>query len=486
MRKLLTRAFMVLFVAIIGHPVGVKAGAVSGDAVRKNILLICIDDLRPELKSFGVDYIHSPNIDRLASVGRAFHQHYVQAPTCGASRYAMLTGTYGPSGNQGLFQRAEKIAAKQELIHPSMPEWFRQNGYTTVSVGKVSHHPGGWGGEDWDDQSIVEMPGAWDRQLMPCGDWKHPRGAMHGLANGEIRAGMSYTEHKLEALQSIEGPDTAFNDGLIADEGAEQLQQLAASDKPFFLAIGLIKPHLPFGSPKKYMAPYESVELPPIPHPEKPAGTTTWHESREFFNQYLHHGRDPRVDGAYADEVRRHYAACVTYADKHVGDILDKLKEIGRDKDTIVILWGDHGWHLGEHSIWGKHSLFEEALRSPLIISEPGMAQPGIKTDAVVETIDLFPTLCELAGLDEPGFAQGVSLVPQLARPEAPGHSAFGYGGRARTLRTSQHRLVLHTSGGVELYDHRSAAKETRNIAGQHPGLVEELKNRMREKQEGK
>lgn len=463
--------------------VSAKADSNSGQLNKKNILLICIDDLRPELKSFGVDYIHSPNIDRLAESGRAFHHHYVNAPTCGASRYSMLTGRYGPTGNQALFMRAEQMKDQGSKVPSSMPEWFRDNGYMTVSVGKVSHHPGGWGGEDWDDKTNIEMPGAWDRQLMPTADWKHPRGAMHGLAHGEIRGGLSYTENKLEALQSLPGPDTIYNDGLIADEGLAQLEQLAASDKPFFLAIGLIKPHLPFGSPKKYMAPYVGLELPPIPHPEKPDWKSTWHGSGEFFNQYLHHGKDPREDPAYADKVRRHYAACVTYADKHVGDILAKLKETGRDKDTIVVLWGDHGWHLGEHAIWGKHCLFEEALRSPLVISVPGMNRPGVKTDAVVETLDLFPTLCELTGIDQPEFAHGLSLVPQLAKPKAKGHTAYAYTGKANTLRNANHRLILHKDGYVELYDHSSSEKETRNIADQNPKLVEKLKKLLLEKQ---
>ncbi|MDA7496638.1 sulfatase-like hydrolase/transferase, partial [Akkermansiaceae bacterium] len=170
---------------------------VSKTFAEKNILLICIDDLRPELKSFGVDYIHSPNIDALAKRGRAFTRHYVQAPTCGASRYALLTGTYGPGGNGALFARANKIK------NPSLPAYFRENGYTTVSVGKVSHHPGGRGGKDWDDDSKPEMPQSWDRHLLPSGKWQHPRGWMHGLANGEIRKNAK----DMDLFQSIAGPD---------------------------------------------------------------------------------------------------------------------------------------------------------------------------------------------------------------------------------------------------------------------------------------
>jgi iduronate 2-sulfatase len=161
-------------------------GSIQG-ADRPNVLLICIDDLRPELKSFGQDYIVSPNIDKLASEGRPFFKHYVQAPTCGASRYTLLTGRYGSGSNNDIFDRAKLLAKKPASVVPSMPAWFRQNGYTTVSVGKVSHYPGGRGGPDWDDEAIPEMPNSWDRHLCPEGPWQHPRGIMHGLAHGEIR-----------------------------------------------------------------------------------------------------------------------------------------------------------------------------------------------------------------------------------------------------------------------------------------------------------
>ena len=456
--------------------------ALGASASPPNVLLICVDDLRPELKSFGVDYIQSPNIDRLAASGRAFHRHYVNAPTCGASRYTMLTGQYGPYGNQALFARAKAMAQPDTSVPPSMPKWFRQHGYKTVSVGKVSHHPGGWGGEDWYDQNELELPGAWDRQLMPTGQWKHPRGAMHALAHGEIKPIGSFSENKMDAFQSEGDHDTDQHDGLIADAGLEQLENLASSHTPFFLAIGLIKPHLPFGSPQRYMDPYKEIELPPIPHPQKPDWRSTWHGSGEFMNQYHHYGRDPREDADYADEVRRHYAACVSYVDHHVGEILAKLEETGAAENTIVVLWGDHGWNLGEHAIWGKHNLFEEGLRSPLIISAPGLKSPGKKSEAVVETVDLFPTLVDLAGLDQPDFTHGTSLRPMLEDPHVSGHTAFGYSGKARTLRTDRYRFTLHEDGYAELYDHESAAGETQNLAQEHPDKVAELTQLLHER----
>jgi len=447
---------------------------------KQNVLLICIDDLRPELNCFGETYIQSPNIDQFAKSGRSFHRHYVNAPSCGPSRYAMLTGRYAVSGkgNEHLYLRGREVEKTPGKVSPSMPEWFRKQGYTAVSVGKVSHYPGGRCGKGWADDSILELPKAWDRHLMPVGRWKNPQGTMHGYANGKIRKRKSKKDFIYEA---VEGPDTIYPDGLIAKEGLKQLEELAADEKPFFLAIGLIKPHLPFGAPKKYLDLYEGVELPPIPHPQKPAGKTTWNPSWEFMS-YTRWGKDPNKDEAFATEVRRHYAACVSYADKHVGDILSKLKETGADKNTIVILWGDHGWHLGEHAIWGKHSLFEESLHSPLIVYYPGIEKAGQKSDAVVETVDIFPTVCELTNVPVPEFAQGSSLQAILDDPDAPGHSAFGYYDSRRTLRTATHRLIEHEGGAVELYDHTTPEMETFNIAADNSDLVEKLKAEIADK----
>lgn len=445
---------------------------------RPNILLICVDDLRPELKSFGATHISSPNIDKLAQNGVSFLEHFANAPSCGPSRYTLLTGQYGPAGNDALFLRAKKTEQGDQDVDPSMPEWFRTHGYTTVSVGKVSHHPGGMGGADWNDSSIIEIPKAWDKHLMPVAEWEHPRGMMHGLAHGEIRVKAS----DMDVYQTVEGDDTIYPDGAITSEALKQLTALSADDqKPFFLAVGIIKPHLPFGAPKRYFDLYEGVDIPPIAHPQKPEGETTWHNSNEFRNYNLW-GKDPNTEKAFADEVRRHYYACVSYADAQVGKVLAALKQTGADKNTIVVLWGDHGWHLGEHAIWGKHSLFEESLHSPMIIHYPGMDRKGSKTDAIVATIDIFPTLCDLTGVQTPAFAQGTSLKGLLEKPDAVGHQAIAYKADATTIRTATHRLTLHKDGFTELYEHTATGDETKNIANNHPELVEELTNAIKAK----
>ncbi len=459
------------------NPAASPVGATGAE--RPNVLLICVDDLRPELACFGADWIASPHIDALAARGRTFHRHYVQAPTCGASRYALLTGLYGPPGNDALFKRASRLHRDPAAVPPSLPAWFRTHGYAAVSVGKVSHHPGGRGGSDWDDPNRPEMPDSWDRHLMPVGPWRHPRGAMHGLAHGEIRTNAG----KMAVFQSEPGPDDIYPDGLITDETLRQMDQLNAArernGQPFFLAVGLIRPHLPFGAPAEYMTPYEGVAPPPIPHPDKPTGKTTWHGSGEFM-KYDRFGKNPNHDATFADAVRKHYAACVSYADAQVGRILAGLDASGQREHTIVVLWGDHGWHLGEHAIWGKHALFEESLRSPLIVSHAGLPRPGEPTRAVVETVDLFPTLCDLTGLPTPTFVRGESLRPLLEdpvenpvedpveNPNAPAAAdgvAVSYTAKAETIRTDAHRLIAHRDGFLELYDHRTPDAETRNLA---------------------
>lgn len=441
-------------------------------AAKPNVLFICVDDLRPELKSLGAEHIHSPAMDSLVASGRAFTRQYVQAPTCGASRYALLTGKYATNGaqrNNGALESSAKDADKPPF---SMPRQFRENGYHTVSIGKVSHYPGGLGGKDWNDPKKPEMPGAWDLSMMPTGPWKTPEKAMHGYAGGVPRsAGTPVSEHK-------EGDDMTYTDGWITREALKQMDGLAKKDQPFFLAVGIMKPHLPFACPKSYLDLYKDAKLAPIPHPQKPEGLSTWHSSGEF-QRYARNGGDPWKDPAYADQLRLSYAACVSYADAQVAQLLANLDKLGIRENTIVVLWGDHGWHLGEHAVWGKHTLFEEALRAPLVIRYPGMEKAGEKSDAIVETVDIYPTLCELAGVPKPDGLSGKSLVGNLKDPSAEGSAALSYWGQAETIRTPQYRLIRHLINGegvaYELYDHTGNDGETTNLAAAKPEVVKEL-----------
>lgn len=448
----------------------------SAYAEKPNVLLICVDDLRPELKSFGADYVISPAMDSLAATGRAFSRHYVQAPTCGASRYALLTGKYGKNvvqrGNDALMASA-KDAEEQPF---SLPRQFRENGYRTVSVGKVSHYPGGLGGKNWNDSEKPEMPGSWDVSIMPTGPWKTPQAAMHGYANGVPRGA------KTPVREHEEGNDMNYTDDWVTREALSQMDGLTEKKEPFFLAVGIMKPHLPFACPKSYLDLYQGAKLPPIPHPQKPEGLSTWHKSGEF-QRYARGDRDPWKEPDYADELRRSYAACVSYADFQVATVLGRLEKLGLAENTIVVLWGDHGWHLGEHAVWGKHTLFEESLLAPLIIRAPGMKHAGKATNAIVETIDIYPTLCGLAGVPVPEGLAGESLTNLLEDPTAKNGEAVSYFEGNETIRTDRHRLIRHNNGekepAFELYDHGSPEKETKNIAAENPEIVRELTGKL-------
>ncbi|WP_010136153.1 sulfatase [Ochrovirga pacifica] len=466
--RLKTNKIVIAIVTILSF------SSISGQQ-KKNVLLICVDDLRPELKSFGADYIVSPNMDALAKNGRAFYNHYVNAPSCGPSRYTMLTGLYETTGtfknaNAALFRRQKKMKENPNTVLPSMPDWFKQHGYTTLALGKVSHHPGGRGGKGWNDPNEIEMPGAWDKSWIPYAQWKSPQGAMHGLANGETRKNAS----NMAVFQSKEGDDTTYPDGHIANAAIQTLEKLRENKQPFFFAVGFIRPHLPFGAPKKYYDIYNGVQIPDAPFPEKPVWNSTWHASGEFM-KYNRLDKDPRDDKNFANEVKKHYAACVTYTDAQVGKVLDKLKETGLDKNTVIVLWGDHGWSLGDHAIWGKHSLFDEALHSPLIIVDKSVRKKGKGTKAIVETVDIFPTLCDLTDLPIPAFADGVSLKPLLRNPKEKGHVAFAYRNDACSIRNHTYRLTLKANKPIELFNHKKDPFETNNVIAQHPKVVKEL-----------
>ena len=449
-------------------------------SARTNVLFLAVDDLRPELRSFGASYIQSPAMDSIAASGRAFQSHYVQAPTCGASRCALLTGRYARTPARRENSAVFNYAANHDKEPPSLPELFRKNGYRTVSLGKISHNPGGLGGPGWNDPKQQELPNAWDFQKMPGTPtpWKDPQSAMHAYANGKSREGNASEAHSPPATEHAAGDDKTYTDGWIAEAAISQLDDLAKRDQPFFLAVGIMKPHLPFACPKSYRDLYTDVKLPAIPHPAKPEGLSTWHDSKEFM-QYFHDGRDPRTDAAYADEVRRSYAACVTYADTQIAKIMARLDELKLTDSTIIVLWGDHGYHLGEHDIWGKHSLFEESLRAPLVIRTPGMIAAGTASQAVVETVDIYPTLGALCQVPLPEKLDGRSLVPLLADPKAEGRSAISYAPGKETLRTDRYRLIRHQQKNqeprYELYDHRDQPGETQNIADKSQDIVKEL-----------
>lgn len=446
-----------------------------------NVLFIAIDDLRNDLGALGVTHARTPQLDGFAKSARAFSHHYVQVPTCGASRCALLRGRY-PAVNAHLSNNGIKATAG-EWAAASLPGVFKSAGYQTLALGKITHYPGNHTGKHWAEPP-EEISGVWDRAWIPDGPWKTPEAIMHGYANGVARQ-----PGKSPPLEAFDGPDEAYPDAWVAADAVTTLHDLAKSKRPFFFGVGFFKPHLPFAAPKQWHdLHHEKVPDLPTEAVAKPAWPSGWHGSGEFRGNYGHENqRNPDTDPAYARRLREAYAASVSYTDAQVGRVLRALDESGLADNTIVVIWSDHGFLLGEHAIWGKHCLYEHALRSPLMIRHPTMPKPGVVSDALVETVDLLPTLADLCGLKTPDGLDGRSLRPQLEDPQTPAAKpALGFWNNGqRTVRTERWRLIIQsgkdgTATRHELFDYQTDLHETRNHADAHPQVVAELLEQMR------
>ncbi len=450
-----------------------------------NILFVCVDDLRPELGCYGNPHIVSPNIDRLASRGVVFLNHYVQVPTCGASRYSLLTGMLPVNrmelGNEVIRQ---SISNKPEQ---ELPETFihhlKRNGYYTVGIGKISHYADGllYGYNDPVGKEL-ELPHSWDEMLFDPGKWETGWNAFFAYADGSNRQSM---EKKVRPYEMGEVTDEGYPDGLTANLAIEKLHQLKEMNQPFFLAVGFFKPHLPFNAPKKYWDLYNESELPLSPSPFIPqhVNNQSLHSSSEF-NQYLL-GEEkaslgkPLSDG-YARKIRHAYFSCVSYIDAQIGKILNEMELLGLNENTLVVIWGDHGWHLGDQLVWGKHTIFERALKSVLIMKVPKSKIRSHSCDKVVSSIDIYPTIMELCGLEMPYTSPGRSLTGLLRDPEAVDwkEQSYAYFRNGITLRTKRYRLTKYfreEEPVLELYDHLVDSYENRNIASEKQEIVDSL-----------
>jgi arylsulfatase A-like enzyme len=456
------------------------ASADEIDRPRPNFLFIAVDDLRPEIAAFGDGHVITPSIDRLAAQGLSFTRHFVQAPTCGASRFALLTGRI-PTHARHVNNQAirTEIADANAHDYVPFPSYLRENGYHTVAIGKISHYPGGTiapnRGPNPDPRP--ELPGAWDAAMAPTAQWGSEQAAFFGYADGSNRTDL---DGEVPPFEAAEVDDLGYPDGHTAAMAVEQIEELGQQGKPFLLAVGFYKPHLPFNAPQKYWSLYRRGDIPLSPNPFFPEGVTeknNLHGMGEFNRYKL--GRERAVPGQklsddYARELRHGYFAATSYVDAQVGKLLDALEENDLAGNTVVILWGDHGWHLGDQTIWGKHTLYERSLRSPLIISVPGGAKQGKLIDSIVETVDIYPTITDLASLPRPAKLSGQSL---LATDLAGGVARSFWRGSV-SLRNQRFRIIVHGDRypeDVELYDHLADPNETHNVAGQFPEETGEL-----------
>lgn len=388
-------------------------------ADRPNILFIAVDDLRPELGCYGSGIVKSPHIDALAATGRRFDRAYCQQAICSPSRASLLSGMR-PDQTGITHNYVEFRDLNPDVV--TLPQHFKANGYETVSIGKVFHNPGD------DPQSWSRQPSAKKVPYpKPNYTFADPENdALHKKQQKEMfekygeasRRGLAMGP----AYESYDVPDHAYLDGWNTEVAIATLKDLVEEDpdKPFFLALGFKLPHLNWVAPKKYWDLYDrgAIQLPTQTTGPQNGAQIGLHPSFELRVRDL----IPKI-GPMGDDLSRTllhaYYASVSYVDANIGQMLAALDESGQRDNTIIVLWGDHGWHLGEMGIWGKATNYEIATRAPLLFSAPGMKQPGASTHSLAEFIDIYPTLCELAGLPKPEHLSGTSLVPVLEDPAA-------------------------------------------------------------------
>ncbi|MEZ6138976.1 MAG: sulfatase [Zavarzinella sp.] len=426
-------------------------------ADRPNVLMIAVDDLASVLSCAGHPVCKTPNIDRLAKRGVLFNRAYCQIPLCNPSRASILTGLRPDDTTVYDLDRHFRTSLPK---HVTLPQLFRNAGWETFRIGKIYHYdvPKGIGTNGLDDGP------SWDSVLNPKGaDVDEENLIVNPTPQKPVSAALSWL--------AAEGKDLEQTDGKIAQRAAEWLAKQHL--KPFFLAVGFFRPHTPYVAPKKYfeMYPLEKIKLPPVPKSSGKLPAPTWAHNHLTPNYGL--------DAKTCRQALQAYYASVSFVDAQIGFVLDALDKAQLAEKTIIVLWSDHGYHLGEHGgMWQKRSLFEESTRSPLIFCTPNAKGNGSVCNRVVEFVDIYPTVAELAGLKHPALA-GRSLTPLLKEPHATWeHPAFSQILRpetekyptamGRTIRTARWRYTEWNEGelGAELYDHESDPKEAKNRFG--------------------
>ncbi len=464
-----------------------------------NILFIAVDDLKPTLSAYGSP-VPTPQIDRIAERGTTFLNAHCQQAVCGPSRASLLTG------KRPDYTRVWDLKTRIRDIRPeiiTLPQHFKENGYHTVGVGKI-----------FDPRSVDKGADeiSWSERYTQTWHLKYhpstgkPKAHYHNplskkLAKQAEAGGIKSwgAINKLLAdndawpvVEAEDLPDDAYDDGAIAAYAVAKLKKLADLEKPFFFAVGFKKPHLPFIAPKKYWDKFDrsTIKLARFQKQALNSPDYAYHDFNELRSYSGIPGSGPLSEGLQRELIHGYYA-CTAYIDAQVGRLLDQLKKLKLANNTVVVLWGDHGWHLGDHGLWCKHTNYEHATRVPLIISAPG-GRRGLQTGMPTELTDLFPTLCELAEIEIPADLDGVSLTPTLlegdettrefAVSQFPRGPQMGY-----ALRSGRFRYVAwYKTGGTstdgesapiatELFDYKLDPQETRNLSGTKQfSLVEE------------
>ncbi|MFM8932828.1 MAG: sulfatase-like hydrolase/transferase [Gemmataceae bacterium] len=464
--------------------------AMDASPTRPNVLLICVDDLKPVLGCYGDPVVKTPHIDRLAARSIRFDAAYCNQAVCSPSRNALLTGlrpqTLGIYDLGTNFRQSRPGAV-------TLPQWFKANGYSAQGMGKIFHVGHG----NTNDEASWSVP--------------YFRGKVVDYALPENKRDLSREEAMFDnkspanlprgaALENADVPDDTYSDGKVAAEAIRRLEAAAKNpDQPLFLAVGFLKPHLPFCAPRKYWDLYKTdlFQLPAVrkaPEGAPAYAPTAFGELRNY--------KDVPDKGEIPEDLQRKlihgYHAATSYMDAQVGKVLDALEASPLKDNTIIVLWGDHGWHLGDHGMWSKHTNYEQATRIPLLVRAPGQTNGGASA-AMIETVDIYPTLCDLAGLKTPEKLDGISFAPLVNGKSAWGGRdhvthVFPRGNRlGRAIRTPTHRFVEWKTIGepaesaeLELYDYSADPLERKNLAREQPETVVRMRGLLAKQSEAR
>jgi iduronate 2-sulfatase len=462
----------------------------TGTASRPNVLLLLVDDLKPTLGCYGDPLAKTPNLDRLAGKGMKFELAYCNQAVCAPSRFTLMLGSHSTStGLYGLGSPLRKVLPAAV----TMPQFFARHGYRTESIGKVFHIGHGNDG-DPDSFSVPHFKDKVIEYLDPAstgGQLTREEALFTNQQLGRIRE-----LPRGAAFESPVAADTDYADGRVAMETVRRLEAAKVRrDKdgtPFFIAAGFVRPHLPFSAPKKYWDLHDPAKFPLPSRSTAPEGAPDVAVKRGgeiTAYQPIPEGRQPVISDELTRQLIHGYYASTSFVDAQIGRVMDALEQSGMASNTIVILWGDHGFHLGDLGIWTKHTNYEQANRIPLFIIAPGTAAAGSSTRQLAESVDLYPTLAELAGLPAPEGPQpmdGRSLLPVLKDPAARvrDHAFHAYPNAkiGRAIRTERYRMVEWKKGGAaadtaefELYDYLAEAPESKNLASSQPAVLKEL-----------
>jgi iduronate 2-sulfatase len=451
-----------------------------------NVLMIPVDDLRPQLGCYGFDRIISPYIDALAATGTLFRRAYTMVATCSPSRTCLMTGCRPDT------TRVYDLVTHFRKTIPdtvTLTQHFSQHGYESVGMGKVFH-------------GSLNDTASWDRwiDIKSGSSWLDPKtkqwqarlqteASQKGL-KGKARS--RYTRGTVTECMDV--PDNAYFDGAMTDQAVRELEAFSRSGKPFFMAVGYKKPHLPFIAPKRYWDLYKRQDIVAASNPfhpkDMPKGAVdsfpgemgAYCDARELADAQKAAGKQDWPD-EYSKQLIHAYYACISYIDAQVGRLLTTLEQTGLAQNTVVMLWGDHGWHLGENGTWGKHTNLEWGTHSPLLLHVPGQPNAGVAVEGLTEFVDIYPTLAEACGLPVPDHCEGTSLMPLVRTPSAPwkdaafsqfrktinGVRCMGYTMRVDTFRYTEWRSRKDLTRVVarELYDHRHHHDENENVIDQ-------------------